>query len=245
MIVGNPRWKALFASLYHSLKIQFTHITAVTGQDRCNYKWPTTTASQIIYLKSSSERNLVKNKSRFWQLTTCEKLWNILIPEKVQILHYISRISLSLVLCVCVCVFIVFDRNFVFYSEKLFSIRNIITKSWDRELNQRLKFTLNGIVKRARHGKRYHILKLQNTFQWIFLAHHINNCSRIRSISLWYLHKEFMLMLLLDDRFLFMTTWRTFTHQLYFHHYNISCIMLLSLGIVLKIDIVMRVMKLW
>lgn len=49
---GNPRWKALFASLYHSLEIQFTHVTAVTGQDRCNHKWPTTTASQIIYKKS-------------------------------------------------------------------------------------------------------------------------------------------------------------------------------------------------
>lgn len=48
---GNPRWKALFASLYHSLEIQFTHVTAVTGQDGCNHKWPTITASQIIYKK--------------------------------------------------------------------------------------------------------------------------------------------------------------------------------------------------
>lgn len=46
---GKPRWKAPFASLYHSLEMQFTHATAVAGQDGWNLRWPATIARQIIY----------------------------------------------------------------------------------------------------------------------------------------------------------------------------------------------------
>ena len=88
---GNPRWKARFASLYHSLEIQFTHVTAVTGQDGYNHKWPTTTASQIIYKKSVQkdiqERiiwgfdcwQLVKNFEKYPPQKICE--FYIMFPE--------------------------------------------------------------------------------------------------------------------------------------------------------------------
>ena len=119
--------------------------------------------------------------------------------------------SLISAACVCLCMFFVFNRNLIFYSKHLFFLSRNITKSWG------WKFALNGIVTRARSGKRYHTLKLQITFLCAFLAHHINTCPRMGSASLWYLSTGLLSKLPLDDRFLSMAIWKTFTQQLFFH----------------------------
>lgn len=104
---GNLRWKALFASLYHFLEIQFTHVTAVTGQDKCNHKWPTTTASQIIYKKSVQKdiQERVIHGFDSWQLVKNPEKYS---PQKRFRFCTISWISLLLMLgyCVCVCMYV-------------------------------------------------------------------------------------------------------------------------------------------
>lgn len=133
---GNLRWKALFASLYHFLEIQFTHVTAVTGQDKCNHKWPTTTASQIIYKKSVQKDIQERVIHRFdsWQLVKNPEKYS---PQKRFRFCTISWISLLLMLgyCVCVyvcvwictrvCVFIVIHRNYLFSRKFIFNLESL------------------------------------------------------------------------------------------------------------------------
>lgn len=155
-----------------------------------------------LFLKNGSERHSGKNNSRIWQLTTCEKFWKIFIPEKVQILYYVSWISFLLMLgSVCVCVYCHFQKCYLLSRKFTFNLESITTKSWVQELNQRQKFALNGIVKRSRLGRRYHIFRLRNTFWCIFLAQHTNACSGIQSTYVWYLSsQEPSTRLLLYDR---------------------------------------------